>query len=321
LASLGALAALAFAASASATYRGHNGLIAFSAAASDGSNQIYTVQPNGHGLRQITSLGGDALNADWSPDGEKIVFELDTDAGGSVEVMNADGSHIRNVTSSVACCSGQPSFTPDGKQIVFERYNPDTNDDAIWIMNADGSNPHRIIDPWPDGAGGVTDPNVSPDGTTVSFVGSDNSLFGGPPNFDPANGLFTASLDGSNFTQLQPFSSDQAIKQDWAPDGKHLLIGENANLFNQGDSANIATIRPDGQGLQFLTNFHDGTTRAFAGSYSPDGNWIVFRLEQNGSYALERMKPDGTDVHTILPFSSFKPRFIDWGSSEPEGGR
>jgi Tol biopolymer transport system component len=319
LALLGTLAALAFASSASATYPGQNGLIAFNAI-TEGQNQLFTVRPNGHDLRQITHLDGDSLTPDWAPDGSKLVFEYDApDGSASVELINSDGSGLTNLTPTPACCSGQPSFTPDGQQIVFERYNPDTNDDAIWIMNLDGSNAHRIIDPWPDGAGGATDPNVSPDGSTISFVGTDNSLFGGPPNFDPAQGLFTASLDGSNLLQLQPFSSDQAIKQDWAPDGRHLLIGVNANFFHQGDSANIATIRPDGTGFRYLTHYQGGQVNAFAGSYSPDGQWVVFRLEDNGSYALYRMKADGSDLHSILGFSTFRPRNIDWGPRTTEG--
>jgi hypothetical protein len=42
-------------------------------------------------------------------------------------------------------------------------------------------------------------------------------------------------------------------------------------------------------------------------------SWIVFRLEDHGQYALYRMNPDGGALHAILPLSSFKPRYIDWG--------
>lgn len=316
---------LGLVAQASATYSGGNGLIAFNAVTDD-QNQIYTVRPNGNDLRQITHLDGDSLFADWSPDGSQIVFEFDSADGsaGSVELMNADGSGLTNLTPTPACCSGQPSFTPDGKRIVFERFDlNNTLDDAIWSMKVDGSDPIRVIDPWPNGAGFATDPNVSPDGKTLSFVGWDGSLVGPPPNFEPAQGLFTSGIDGSNLRQLLPFSSDQAIKQDWAPDGKHLLIGVNANFFHQGDSANIATIRPDGTDFQYLTQYQGGDVNAFSGSYSPNGQWIVFRLEDHGSYALYRMRADGSNLHAILGFSSFRPRNIDWGprvQSDNAGG-
>src|SRR5438132_10314753 len=101
---------------AHATYPGHDGLIVFNAV-TNGQNQIYTVRPNGHDLRQITHLDGDALVADWSPDGRQIVFEFDPSdgSGASVQLMNADGSGLTNLTPTPACCPGQPSFTPDGK--------------------------------------------------------------------------------------------------------------------------------------------------------------------------------------------------------------
>jgi Tol biopolymer transport system component len=314
VACVGTLAGLVLAPQASATYPGHNGLIAFNAMTGDHS-QLFSVRQNGHDLRQITALDGDALVADWSPDGRRIAFEFDPadGSGASVDIMNADGSGVTNLTPTVACCSGEPSFTPDGRRIVFERFDPATGDDAIWSMRTDGSDVGRVIDPWPDGAGFATDPNVSPDGGTLSFVGFDGSLVGPAPASEPARGLFTSSIDGGDLDQLLPFSADLAIKQDRAPDGRRILAGVNANFVHVGDSANIATIRPDGSGFRLLTDYQGGQVNAFAGSYSPDGQWIVFRLEDHGRYALYRMRADGSDPHTILGLSDFRPRNIDWG--------
>ena len=297
-----AVVALVVASTAHATYPGHNGLIAFNAV-TDGQNQIYTVRPNGHDLRQITHGPGEALVPDWSPDGREIVFEFDGPNPPpfcSVEIMNADGTGIMDLTGDTNGCEAQPSFTPDGQRIVFERFDDITFVDAIWSMDLSGGDRHQIT----TGAdSGGTDPNVSPDGNTLSFVA------GG----EPANGLFSSGLDGSNFSQLLPFTLDLAIKHDWAPDGKHLLVGTNANFFDPNDSANIATIRPDGTDLHYLIHSHDPAVNAFAGSYSPDGKYIVFRLEDHGSYALMKMRSDGSHLQQILGFSSFKPRNIDWG--------
>jgi|ERR1051326_4425330 Tol biopolymer transport system component len=301
---------------AHATYPGHNGLITFSADTGSGS-QIYTVRPNGHDLRQLTHVDGDAVNPDWSPDGRKIVFELDTANSVSIELMNVDGSDLTNLTPIPACCPGQPSFTPDGQQIVFERFDLDTLDDAIWIMNVDGSDLHRIIGPWPNGF--ATDPNVSPDGNTLSFAGWDGSLVGPAPSFEPARALFASGIDGGNPVQLTPFSSDLAIKHDWAPNGRHLLVTVNANFFHPRESANIATIRPDGTGFHYLTHFTGGDVSAFVGSYSPDGHWIVFRLEDHGLYGLYRIRSEGGAIHTILSLSNFRPRYIDWGAGSGQG--
>jgi Tol biopolymer transport system component len=190
-------------------------------------------------------------------------------------------------------------------------------------MRTDGRDVRRVVDPWPDGAGFATDPNVSPDGETLSYVGFDGSLVGPPPASEPAQGLFTTDLDDSDdeddddtsagIHQLLPFSDDLAIKQDWSPDGRRLLAGVNANFLHAGDSANIVTLRPDGSGLRYLTHYTGGEVNAFAGSYSPDGRWIVFRIEDHGRFGLFRMRTDGSDLRQILPFSDFRPRGNDWG--------
>src|SRR5262245_10577948 len=295
---------------ASATYPGHNGRIVFAAQTGD-TYQLYTVRPNGDDLRQITHTAFDSVNPDWSPDGGRIVFEMGTADCSAVALVNADGGDLVPLPTAPNSCEGQASFTPDGQRIVFEQfvYDPCCAD-AIWSMNLSGGDRHRLT----DGTGfGATDPNVSPDGTRLSYVGFNGLDFG--------QGLFTTGFDGANTLQLAPYSADVAIKQDWAPDGRHLVFTDNADFPNPGDSANVATVGSDGSDLRYLTHYQGGELNAFTGGYSPNGQWIVFRLEDHGLYGLYRMRPDGGAMHAILPLSSFKPRFIDWGQrAASEGG-
>jgi Tol biopolymer transport system component len=154
------------------------------------------------------------------------------------------------------------------------------------------------------------DPNVSPNGRRLSFL-TNNGQPGG-------TALFTSSIAGSNLFQVTPFSFNVAVKQDWAPDGRRLVFTQNGDVLMPGVSANIATIRPDGTDLRFVTHYQGGAANAFVGSYSPDGRWIVFRLNENGLFGLFKIHPDGTHLETILPLSSFRPRFIDWGARPSE---
>jgi len=81
---------------------------------------------------------------------------------------------------------------------------------------------------------------------------------------------------------------------------------------------NSPTVRPDGTDLRLVTHYQGGTANAFVGSYSPDGRWIVFRLNENGLFGLFKIHPDGTHLKAILPLSSFRPRFMDWGARPSE---
>jgi Tol biopolymer transport system component len=303
------MVALLFASPARAsTFPGTNGRIVFAALPTPNAPgmQIFTVGPNGTDLRQITHLDGNATSPHWSPDGNRIVFELDHPTGEplcSVEIMNADGSGLTDLTGTRNGCEASPSFSPGGSRIVFERFDDITNVDALWSMNLSGGDRHLIT----TGTGsGVTAPEVSPDGTMLSFVDSNGQPFG--------QALFTANIDGTNLRELTPFTLDVGIKLSWAPDGSRITLTPNAD-FPDHFSPNVATINPGGSDLRYLTHFNAGGAAAFTGSYSPDGQWIVFRLQNRSTstFGLFKMRPDGSQRALIaeLPFA---PRFIDWGT-------
>jgi Tol biopolymer transport system component len=288
-----------------ATFPGRNGLIAFQAQ-TDSGFQIFTVRPNGKDLQQITFLSGDAVAAAWSPDGRRIVFQHDAPgACSNVAIMNANGTGVVEFPAPNVC-EDDPTFTPDGKRIIFHRFDPALNDEAFWSMDLEGNDRQRI---------GLccADPTVSPNGQSLSFVG-----FNGDPT---GAALFTANIDGTNIFQVTPFSFDVAVKQDWAPDGKHLAFTIYGDVLIDGVSPNIVIIRPDGTHLQQITNYQGGDVRATVGSYSPDGRWIVFRLTDHGTFGLYKIRPDGTHLTPILPLSDFRPGFIAWGPQTSDEDR
>jgi Tol biopolymer transport system component len=280
-----------------ATFPGRNGLIAFQVQTVAGF-QIYTVRPNGRDLQQITLVSGDAVGAAWSPDGDRIVFEHDApDACANVAIMNADGTDMVEFPAPNVC-EGDPTFTPDGKRIIFDRFDPAAGDEAFWSMDLEGNNRQRI-------GPCCADPTVSPDGKRLSFVG-----FNGDPT---GAALFTSKVDGTNVFQVTPFSFDVAVKQDWAPDGEHLVFTIYGDVPIAGVSSNIVTIRPDGTHFRQITHYQGADVRANVGSYSPDGRWIVFRFTDHGTFGLYKVRPDGTHLTAILPLSAFRPSFIAWG--------
>jgi Tol biopolymer transport system component len=140
---------------------------------------------------------------------------------------------------------------------------------GIFIIRDDGTGRRRLTkNPFPNE--GDDDANVSPDGKTVTFVRHkvDGLL----------QALYAVNIDGSHLRKIVPYRYEVAIKHDWAPDGRHIVITTDAD-YPEGRSPNVATVRPDGTHLRLLIHYRGGAWGAFAGSYSPDGRWIVFRLE------------------------------------------
>jgi Tol biopolymer transport system component len=121
-------------------------------------------------------------------------------------------------------------------------------------------------------------------------------------------------VDGSGLRQLTSYSLDVGVKHDWAPDSSRIAIITHADRQPAGTSANVATLRPDGSGLRMLTHFSGGVVQAFTGSYSPDGRWITYRLEDHGMFALNKLRADGGGHPQQILSLPTPPRYIDWGS-------
>lgn len=98
-------------------------LIMFSRQA-EGDYEIYTIKPDGTGLRQLTHSRGNDAHMAWSPDGEHIAFASTrmgfkdevpyTDSPqpyGEIFVMRADGSEVRQLTDN-QWEEGTPAWQP-----------------------------------------------------------------------------------------------------------------------------------------------------------------------------------------------------------------
>jgi dipeptidyl aminopeptidase/acylaminoacyl peptidase len=107
---------------------------------------VYSVRPDGSGLRHLTSGAEHDSAPIVSPDGKRVVFErrAAADAAADLYVVRVLGGGLRALTSGEEDDHGA-DFSPDGRTIVFVRDGggPNTKDD-LWSMRASGARLARL---------------------------------------------------------------------------------------------------------------------------------------------------------------------------------
>ncbi len=228
---------------------------------------IFTVRPDGSDLTQLEprcpsdipkdQICGEEGNPAWSPDGKRIAFNyaygklkfingVEWIEVGSVAVMNADGSDVRQLTQLERPTSsedGQPVWSPNGKQIAFVRLNSTAkprNRQAIFVMNADGSGVRRVT-PWQMQAG--DHPDWSPDGKWILFRSPEPGGFAGTD-------LYRVRPDGTGLQQLTKYAQEvEVLSASYAPDGKSIVFSRTG----RGGLPDLFVMRSDGTKLRPLT--------------------------------------------------------------------
>jgi serine/threonine protein kinase len=104
--------------------------------------QIYVINPDGGGMRAITSRGDNGIyGIAWSPGHDRLAFESNRDGNEEIYTANADGSNLRRLTSSSGV-DRAPTWSPDGSQIAFD--SDRGGNFEIYVMNTDGSSQHNL---------------------------------------------------------------------------------------------------------------------------------------------------------------------------------
>lgn len=263
--------------------------------------EIYAMRPDGSERRQLTKNNLSDVDPDWSPDGRFIVFVRAQDSTPpaptrrpDIFVMNADGSGAHRLYAAPGWAA-HPRWSPDGRRIAFDSFEPASGQSRVYIMNSDGSGVHVLA----PNTGDNFAPEWSPDGTRLLFIS----------NRAPRSWwtMYVMQADGSGERQL---AGDEACTTNvgaarWSPDGSRIAYSCDTN-----NSGLIYTIGADGTNRQTIE------VSAAHAVWSPAGDRIAFSADRNMDYKYEvyvRDMPDG--VRAQITSGDGKNFVADWGPS------
>jgi Tol biopolymer transport system component len=218
-----------------------------------GSQDIWTMNANGEGKKQLTTV---ATRADVDPsvprDGRFIIFTSNRLGNSNVWRIDADGNNPKQLTKGTG--EEFPSVSPDGKIVVYT--STVSSKFTLWKVSTEGGEPVQLTDKlsqWPA---------ISPDGKFIACWYREDAkdpwriavlpIEGGEPlkiydvaasagtsnpvrwsadgraityidTRDGVSNIWSHPLDGGGARAVTDFKSEQIFWFDWSRDGKNLL--------------------------------------------------------------------------------------------------
>jgi serine/threonine protein kinase/Tol biopolymer transport system component len=127
---------------------------------SGGNDDIWIMNADGTGQRQLSSGGGTNVYPDVSPDGRYVVFSNnDLKENSGLWRINLDGSDAKLLMRDGALSS----ISPDSRWVVCYKHGPPV---TVWRVPLEGGEPERVR--LPEGAQAGA-PFISPDGRLVAY--------------------------------------------------------------------------------------------------------------------------------------------------------
>ena len=234
-------------------------------------------------------------------------------------LVNADSTDLTQLTimEKGAC---QPSWSPDGSQLVFispclgraDFTETIYNESSLYMINADGTGLKQLT-PAP---GSDFEPAWSPDGTRIAFT----SVRGG---FRQIYALDVESLEITLLTNTT--SAIESSQPSWSPDGSKI-----AYMVKRVGAFQIWAMNENGQEAVQLT--HSGQEIwDYLPSWSPDGRTVFFNQRRPGvrpwlmqiDYENAAQEPRRMNFPTPIEDVSFSPDgyWLAFEGMDGEGNR
>jgi len=199
-----------------------------------------------------------------SPDGALLLcetFSNDGSQNGIHTIRSADGGGLAQITSNPGGDDVPGGWSPNGKRIVFQRFDSNFNSEGLFVVNTNGTGLKQITPPGFDDLSSAG--RWSSQGNEIVF-----SVHVTP---DVHSSIWVVHADGSGLHEINvpPASACGGRDDDpgalgcnsptWSPDGTKIAF---VRALSNDVDGEIYTVNADGTGLTQVTNA--------PGSQSPD---------------------------------------------------
>lgn len=261
------------------------GLLVFSCACleSDGSAWLFTIAPNGRGLRMLPRTYGSSYPR-WSRDGRTIAFARDFPPAKSIWLYRIDASESRRLTRPVRGTSDDsPALSPRADVLAFVRAQAGDSGAAALRTKKTTSGKSTVVQ---TGRTTLIQPDWSPDGGRIAGIRGRGEFW-------------QVDADGSGLRRLAPRRVSGVLPR-WSPDGTRVAFLFRPEYGPESDSVRVLDLRSGRVTTVFdpERDLGEVDTRSAEGlAWSPDGRWLaVLRAVQ-----AECVDYDPTNEHCDQP--------------------
>ena len=198
--------------------------------------EVYELNLGTGAIQQLTQLKMEVGSPEISPDNKLIAFTYRPNNNiARLWIMNRDGSNPREFYRSRTQDSHDPTWSPEGTQILFAMGKGENN--KLYIMGFDGHDPQVVND--------TIDTRGRSDWSVLNLISFD---MGEPLQHD----VYTMNVDGNNLKKFSDGNNSQGAG--FSPDGKWIVFTAYANPASRDlNSCEIYIMRVDGTDLRRLT--------------------------------------------------------------------
>jgi len=258
----------------------------------DGNQEIYVMNPDGTGLRNLTQHPAQDADATWAPMYDRLAFVSNRNGNNDIFLINADGSGLTQLTSSTAD-QIHPAWSPDGALIAYV-----SNEDGDWeifVMSANGTGVIQLThnDAWD------SYPSWSPDSRKLVFTSERDG------NYE----LYLYDLETQAETRLTDNPASDAFPA-WSP------VGEEIAFTSARDGQLELYLLDLTATPQRITRLTYTVAAGAANRYpawSSDGYWLAFTSWRDGNAEIYVIGRDGWGLRNLTnhPAADESPAWAD----------